>query len=84
MFTKKYDHSTSHRPQPSAFTYSHDRINFGPQHALDLSCVHVCIRAGSPHNAFACTSILLLFLYQLFSIGCKDVNRQMFFEVFNP
>ncbi len=44
-------------PNPPAFTYSHDHINFGPQHALDLSCVHVCIRAGSAHNAFACTSI---------------------------
>ncbi len=43
-------------PNSPAFTYSHDRINFGPQHALDLSCVHVRIGAGSPHNAFACTS----------------------------
>ncbi len=46
-------------PYPPAYTYSHDRINFGPQHALDLSCVHICIRAGSPHNAFASTSIIL-------------------------
>ncbi len=30
-----------------------------PIYTVYLSCVHVCIRAGSPHNAFACTSIFM-------------------------